>query len=90
MTQQQQPTHHESPASIRSEVFGHRMRGLDEEEVREYLDTIADQVEAGEAERSGLRAEIERLRSENHGLREEIEQASERRVNGHRHHLVEP
>jgi DivIVA domain-containing protein len=76
MTQQQDLTHRESPASIRSEVFAHRMRGLDEAEVREYLDILADQVEAADAERASQRSEIEQLRSENRRLREEMEQAS--------------
>jgi DivIVA domain-containing protein len=76
VTQQQGPTQHESPASIRSEVFAHRMRGLDEAEVREYLDIVADQVEACDAERASQRAEIEQLRSENRRLQEEIEQSS--------------
>ena len=40
----------QSPASIRSEVFGHRLRGLDEEEVRDYLDLLAEQVERSNAE----------------------------------------
>ena len=76
MTQQQNLSNHESPASIRSEVFAHRMRGLDEAEVREYLDILADQVEASDAERASQRSEIEQLRSENRRLREEMEQSS--------------
>lgn len=73
---QQNVTHHESPDSIRSEVFGHRMRGLDEAEVREYLGILADQVEAADVVRASQRAEIEQLRSENRRLREEMEQSS--------------
>ncbi len=76
MTQQQNLTNHESPASIRSEVFAHRMRGLDEAEVREYLDILADQVEAADAVRASQRSEIEQLRSENRRLQEEMEQSS--------------
>ena len=76
MTQQQNLTHQESPASIRSEVFAHRMRGLDEAEVREYLDILADQVEAADAVRASQRSEIEQLRSENRRLQEEMEQSS--------------
>jgi cell division initiation protein len=40
------------------------MRGLDESEVREYLALLADQVEAGELERTELLGEIDRLRDE--------------------------
>lgn len=69
MTQHEDRAQHYSPTSIRSEVFNHRVRGLDEAEVREYLDVLADQVEAGDAERAAQRAEIARLRSE-------VEQAS--------------
>ena len=42
--------YYRSPASIRGETFAHRMRGLDEEEVREYLDLLADQVQAADYE----------------------------------------
>jgi cell division initiation protein len=65
-----------SPGSIRSEVFGHRMRGLDEDEVREYLDLLADQVEDMQSELARRRAEVEQLRAENRGLREEAERAA--------------
>jgi len=74
MTQQQNPVQNQSPANIRSEVFSHRMRGLDEEEVRDYLELVASQVQATEAERTRLHAEIEQLRAENHRLREAPEQ----------------
>jgi cell division initiation protein len=67
---------HLSPAGIRSEVFGHRMRGLDEDEVREYLEALADQVEDMQSELARRRAEVEQLRAENRGLREESERAS--------------
>ena len=63
----------QSPASIRSEVFGHRMRGLDEEEVRDFLDLVADQVQVTDAELARQRTEIEGLRAENHALRAENE-----------------
>lgn len=58
------PPYYRSPAAIRNETFNHRMRGLDEAEVREYLDLLADQVQAADAERAGLRAEVDRLRGE--------------------------
>lgn len=76
MTRQQQELQRYSPASIRNEVFTHRMRGLDEEEVREYLGVLADQVQSADAQREAQRSEIERLRAENDRLREESERAS--------------
>lgn len=56
--------YYRSPAAIRNEVFSQRMRGLDPDEVREYLDLLADQVQACERERSELFDEIDRLRGE--------------------------
>jgi cell division initiation protein len=76
--------YYRSPAAIRNEEFSHRMRGLDEEEVREYLSILADQVEAAEREREELRAEKdrlaadkERLAAENQRLRSSQEDADE-------------
>ncbi len=73
----EQPEHdfpfYRSPSSIRNEVFSHRMRGLDEEEVREYLDMLADQVEASDRERQESLAENERLRADNEDLRSQNE-----------------
>jgi DivIVA domain-containing protein len=65
--------YYRSPAAIRGEGFSHRMRGLDEDEVREYLHLLADQVEASEQERSTLHAEVERLRGEAESLRREVQ-----------------
>lgn len=75
MTQQQSPDfpYYRSPGTIRNEVFSHRMRGLDEHEVREYLDLLADQVAATELEREQLQTENRRLREEGERLREEAE-----------------
>lgn len=56
--------YYRSPAAIRNEVFSQRMRGLDADEVHEYLDLLADQVQACERERSELFDEIDRLRGE--------------------------
>jgi cell division initiation protein len=56
--------YYRSPDSIRNEVFSQRLRGLDADEVDEYLNLIADQVETTERERSELFAEIERLKAE--------------------------
>lgn len=71
MTQPQDQTfpYYRSPAAIRSEAFSHRVRGLDESEVREYLDLLADQVQAGDIERAEIRAENERMRAELDRLR---------------------
>ncbi len=66
MTQEQQRVfpYHRSPEAIRGETFSHRMRGLDEEEVMEYLALLADQVQATDVERTELLAETQRLRAE--------------------------
>lgn len=55
--------YYRSPQAIRNETFTHRMRGLDESEVREYLDLLAAQVESVEWERAEMVAEIDRLRA---------------------------
>jgi cell division initiation protein len=64
----QEPEHdfpyYRSPSAIRGEMFSHRMRGIDEEEVREYLYLLADQVQSMERERADLLAEVQRLRGE--------------------------
>ena len=57
-----------APASIRNEDFPRRMRGLDADKVYEYLDLLADQVQAADASAramsgprtSGSRAELRR------------------------------
>ena len=71
MTEQQERSfpYYRSPSTIRTEAFSHRMRGLDEAEVREFLDLLADQVQAGDLERSEMRTENERLRQEVEQLR---------------------
>jgi len=55
--------YYRSPRDIRNESFPHRIRGLDEDEVREFLDLLADQMEAFERERREMAAELERLRA---------------------------
>ncbi len=66
MTQQQEHAfpYYRSPDDIRGQEFSHRMRGLDEYEVQEFLDLLADQVRATEHERAEYRQENERLRAE--------------------------
>jgi DivIVA domain-containing protein len=71
----QEQTQRQSPSSIRSEVFGHRLRGLDEEEVRDYLDLLADQVETTETKLARTTTELEELREENARLRKEVARA---------------
>jgi cell division initiation protein len=56
--------YYRSPQSIRNEVFSQRLRGLDADEVDEYLNLLADQVETTERERSELLAQIARLEAE--------------------------
>lgn len=65
--------YYRSPSAIRSEEFTHRMRGLDEAEVREYLDLIASQVEAADRERAQTFAQLEQLRSDNERLSAELQ-----------------
>jgi DivIVA domain-containing protein len=64
MTNTTETTKHLTPAAIRDETFPRKMLGLDADRVYEYLDALADQVQASERERSELRAETERLRAE--------------------------
>jgi DivIVA domain-containing protein len=56
--------------------FSHRVRGLDEYEVAEYLDLLADQVHATDLELDRLRDELGRLRRENESLRTEMERSA--------------
>ena len=77
--QEQEPVslYYRAPSSIRNESFSYRRRGLDEDEVREYLGLLADQVQAADRERADLRAEIDRLRAENGRLQAESDGASD-------------
>jgi DivIVA domain-containing protein len=61
--------YYRSADDIRRQEFAHRVRGLDEHEVHEYLDLLADQVRATEIERAEYRADNERLRAEVERLR---------------------
>ena len=58
------PLHHRTPASIRAESFPRVMRGFDADKVYEYLDLLADQVQATEKELSDTRAELKRVQAE--------------------------
>jgi cell division initiation protein len=73
--------YYRSPDSIRSEVFSHRMRGVDEAEVREYLDLLAEQVHAADQDRAATRAENEQLRNEIERLQVVKAQGARPRVN---------
>jgi DivIVA domain-containing protein len=61
---QRSSSRYQSPASIREESFQRGLRGLDADKVYEYLDLLADQVEASEKELSETRAENQRLQTE--------------------------
>ena len=56
------PNRRFSPRAIREASFGSRRRGVDETEVRRFLASVADQLEAADAERARLRAELDGLR----------------------------
>lgn len=58
------PSHYRTPASIRAESFPRVMRGFDADKVYEYLDILADQVQATERELSDTRAELKRVQAE--------------------------
>ena len=58
-----------SPHSIRRVSFSRERKGWSTGEVREYLRSLADQIEAADAERTRLRAELDRQRHEMHRLR---------------------
>ena len=66
--------YYQTPASIRDETFQRRMRGLDAEEVYEYLDLLAGQVQAMESEVSETRAENERLQTELRRVQAELDE----------------
>ncbi|NUR08819.1 MAG: DivIVA domain-containing protein [Nocardioidaceae bacterium] len=63
-----------SPASIRNQDFRRRRRGLDPEEVFEYVDQLAAQIERSESELRRLREHNEQLRGETHKLVGEIQE----------------
>jgi len=52
------------PVDIRNHVFQRKMRGVDEAEVRAYLDLVADQLEATILETDDLKGRIDRLERE--------------------------
>ena len=65
---------HQTSASIRDETFQRRMMGLDANKVYEYLDLLAERVEAMERELSDSRAENERLQTEVRRVQAELDE----------------
>src|SRR5215213_2475011 len=63
-----------SPMDIQRQTFGQRFRGLDGDEVRTYLNIVAEEVATLQMERDRLDQEVQSLRSllEEHRQRETI------------------
>lgn len=77
MTSNQEQAHrrHRTPNAIRNESFPRRFRGLDEDQVYDYLDALADQVHAMTEAHRDVRAENDRLRAEAERLAAALQQA---------------
>ena len=72
---------YKTSAAIRDETFQRRMRGLDADAVYQYLDVLADHVQATDRQLSVAQAENERLQEEVRRMQAELdehEQASDR------------
>jgi DivIVA domain-containing protein len=65
---------YQTPQSIRDETFQRRMRGLEADKVYEYLDLLADQVEATERQLSESRTKNERLQAELRRVQAELDE----------------
>ena len=65
---------YQSPDAIRNESFQRRLRGLDAQEVYEYLDQLADQVDGCESRLNVARANNDRLVAEGQRLRAEVDE----------------
>lgn len=63
-----------SPMDIQRQTFGKKVRGLDPEEVRAYLNIVAEEVATLQVERDRLHHEVEEVKSllEEHRQRETI------------------
>jgi cell division initiation protein len=63
-----------SPMDIQRQSFGRKVRGLDPEEVRAYLNIVAEEVAALQVERDRLHQEVQEVKSllEEHRNRETI------------------
>jgi DivIVA domain-containing protein len=68
------PPQYQTPASIRDVTFQRRMLGLDADQVYEYLDLLAGQMQATERELGEARAENERLQTEVRRLQAELDE----------------
>lgn len=73
-TEKYPPAYRRSPAEIRAARFSRRIRGINEYEVADFLDLLANQVKATAEETHTLRAANERLATEVEQLRAEVEQ----------------
>jgi cell division initiation protein len=63
-----------SPMDIQRQIFGRKLRGYDSEEVRTYLNLIAEELAALQRDRDGFEQEVQLLRGivEEHRNREGI------------------
>ena len=63
-----------SPMDIQRQAFGRKVRGLDPDEVRAYLNIVAEEVAALQMERDRLHQEVQEVKSllEEHRQRETI------------------
>jgi cell division initiation protein len=63
-----------SPMDIQKQIFGQQMRGFDKEEVKTYLNLVAEEVAALQRERDGFEHEIVSLKAhlDEHRERETI------------------
>jgi cell division initiation protein len=63
-----------SPMDIQRQAFGRTLRGFDRDEVRSYLNIVAEEVAALQRERDSLSQEVQSLRSllDEHRQREQI------------------
>jgi cell division initiation protein len=66
-----------SPLEIQRQTFGTKLRGLDPDDVREFLGKIAEQMEEDARQRGELRAQLEQLVREVDDLRRRAGAADE-------------
>jgi DivIVA domain-containing protein len=71
------PPRYPTPEEIRDETFRRRMMGLDADQVYDYLDLLADQVQATARELSESRDENERLRAELQRVQAELDESED-------------
>jgi DivIVA domain-containing protein len=70
----QRVSHYPTPENIRDETFKRRMMGLDADQVYDYLDLLADQVQSTARQLSDARADNERLRAELQRAQSELDE----------------